>query len=159
MNRKLIARELLKVAKLLTGFWDLKIEPPSHADITKAKNVVIDCLQKLGAKCDKLAFQRFLVYQENKECTGQNCDRNSNKHLCIFGFEDKDGTFSGGVAGGRLGENNQPKMYAPLGCAGNKFGIAGKGAAGERTLKAWVDGYISKKTSQADAYQEVEIRV
>ena len=84
MNRKLIARELLKVAKLLTGFWDLKIEPPSHADITKAKNVVIDCLQKLGAKCDKLAFQRFLVYQENKECTGQNCDRNSNKHLCIF---------------------------------------------------------------------------
>ena len=31
MNRIMIANELVKIAKLLQGFWDLKIVPPTSA--------------------------------------------------------------------------------------------------------------------------------
>jgi hypothetical protein len=152
MNRQVIASELLRIAKLLVSFWDLKIVPPSAGDIDKAKKVVLEGLKKEGMKGEKLEFQRFMVYQEHKECSGEDCKRNSNKHLCVFAFSDKDGKFGVGVAGGRLGDNNQPKLY-------QNWGVVGNGAAGEKEAKKLVDAYIKKKTTQADAYKEVKASV
>jgi hypothetical protein len=150
MNRNMIANELLRISELLVGFWDLKIVPPSKSDIEKSKNVVKSALQKEGMKCDKLEFQRFMVYQENKDCKGEDCKRNSNKHLCVFAFSDKDGKFGVGVAGGRLGDNNQPKLY-------QNWGVVGKGDEGDKEAKKLVDVYSKKKTTQADAYKEVKV--
>jgi len=148
--RMRIAKELLFVAKELAAFWDLNIVPPTRSDIEKSKSVVKSALQKKGMRCDKLEFQRYMVYQENKDCSGQECQRNSNKHLCVFGYSDKNGQFGGGVAGGRIGENNQPKLY-------QDWGIVGEGADGERRIRALIDAYIRKKTTQSDGYSEVKV--
>ena len=147
-----IAAELVKVAKLLEAFWDLKVVAPSATDVKAAKDKVVDFLKGEGMNVEKLEFQRFMSYQENKDCHGPDCKRNSNKHLCVFGFSDKDGKFGGGVAGGRIGEANSGriKLYQP-------WGIVGTGAEGERKLKQLVDAYVRRKTTQADAYQEVKL--
>jgi hypothetical protein len=151
-----VARELALLAKELTAFWDLTIVPPSAADVSASKKAVETYLKSIGMKCDKLAFQRYMVYQENAECVGPQCARNSNKHLCVFGYEDKDGTFGGAVAGGRMG--NPPKLYQPARSAKpGEWGIVGKGAAGEASLRRQIDMYIRKKTTQADGYTEVKV--
>ena len=154
MNRIMIARDLMKVAKLLEAFWDLKVVPPSASEVKTAHNIVAGALKAAGMDCDNLEFQRYMVYQENKVCNGPDCKRNSNKHLCVFGFSDKDGKFGGGVAGGRLGDANLSRMKLY-----QNWGVVGVGAEGERKLKNLIDGYVRKKTTQSDAYQEVNFRV
>jgi len=154
MNRVRIAQELVKIAKLLSGFWDMKVVPPTDTDVRTAHKLIMGYLKSVGMNCDNLEFQRFLAYQENEVCNGPDCSRNSNKHLCIFGFSDKDGKFGGGVAGGRIGEANAARMKLY-----QKWGITGVGAEGERKLKSLIDAYIRKKTNQADAYTEVSIKV
>ena len=102
MNKR-IAFQLTKIAKELLAYWNLQLTPPSQTDVDKSYDVVKDYLKGEGMKCDKLAFQRYMVYQENKETHGEDHKRNSNKFLCVFGFEDKDGTFGGIVTGKQIG--------------------------------------------------------
>ena len=143
MDRKMIASELIKVAKLLIGMslWDMKIVPPTQQDIDSAVDKARDALNSKGFDAKKIEFQRFLSYTNPDRGT-----HGSNKFLSLFGFSDKDGKFSGAVIGGRIGENNASKQKV----------YQNWGVVDERTLKNNIDGYIRKKTNQRDAYTEVK---